>query len=63
MHLRDLYGISIAVIIHSLDPSLSAQLIPRWGFGFVWLGLLYTFRAVGALKGWCAVRTLQTSVL
>ena len=43
----------------SLSPSLSAQLIPRWGFGLVWLGLLYTSRAAGALKGWCAVRTLQ----
>ena len=29
----------------------------------MWLGLLYTFRAAGALKGWCAVRTLQTSIL
>jgi hypothetical protein len=24
--------------------------------------LLYTFRAAGALKGWCAVRTLQEMV-
>ena len=53
--------ISIALAIRSLD--LFAQLIPRWDFGLVSLGLLYTFRAAGALKGWCTVRTLQTSIL
>ena len=52
--------ISIALAIRLLD--LSALLIPRWGFGLVWLGFLYTFRAAGALKGWCAVRTLQEMV-
>ena len=29
----------------------------------VWLDLLYALRVAGALKGWCAVRTLPTSVL
>ena len=30
---RDLYGISIAFLIRSLDRSLSARLIPAYGFG------------------------------
>ena len=28
----------------------------------MWLGLLFTFRAASALKGWCTVRTLQEMV-
>ena len=54
------YSVSWSLVIRSLD--LSAQLIPRRGFGLVWLGLLDTFRDAGALKGWCAVRTLQEMV-
>ena len=55
----DLYriGISIARANRVLD--LFAQLIPRQGFGLVWLGLLYTFRAAGALKSWWAVPTYK----
>ena len=48
----DLYGISIAFVVHSLDhslwdllsPSLSTQLIVR-------------LIPAGAVRGWCAVRT------
>ena len=31
---RDFYGISIALIIHSLDPSLFTQLITRYSLGW-----------------------------
>ena len=44
-HLQDLYGSSIAFVIHSLNHSLSARLIPS-----------------GAFRGWCAVHTLQTEI-
>ncbi len=58
-----LSGFTIAFTIRSVDHSLFTRLIPAralmWGNPV----LLYTFRAAGALKGWCAVRTLQTSVL
>ena len=40
----------------------ASNLSPRRGFGLVWLGLLYTFRAAGALKSWCAVRTSRKMV-
>ena len=46
-----------------MDLCLAIHLPPLWGYIILISSWLYTCRATGALKGWCAVRTLQCAMV
>ena len=56
-------GFTIALAIRSFDPirslDLSTRLIPSGALVRANSASLYTCRAAGAFKGWCAVHPLQ----
>ena len=55
--------LSIALVIHSFDPTLGLKFTRFWRFytplGSLSHSLFARLIPSGAFKGWCAVRTLQ----